>query len=157
MKPLLIFHLDTAKSSSLVEGRLLLIDKDFDKIIERYRASSGQPNNQTYSHISAKGRGPIPPQYECSNLDFYQVLTTPIYMPDLKGVEGNFFKINPHSVKLGGLERGDFGVHSDANVPGSAGCVVLTSQPGWADFQVQMKKLVTLGINQVPLLISYVR
>ncbi len=156
MKPLLIFHLDAAKSSDLVEGRLLLIDKSSDKIIERYRASSGQPNNQTYSHISAKGRGPIPPQYEC-NIDFYQVITIPIYMPKLKGVEGNFYKINPHSVKLGALERGDFGVHSDANVPGSAGCVVLTSAAGWADYQVQMKKLEALGINQVPLLISYVR
>ncbi len=156
MQPLLIFHLDTAKSSDLIEGRLLLIDKSSDKIIERYRASSGQPNSQTYSHISAKGRGPIPPQYE-TNIDFYQVLTTPIYMPSIKGVEGNFFKINPHSVQVGSIERGDFGVHSDANLPGSAGCVVLTSSAGWSDFQIQMKKLAALNINQVPMLISYVR
>jgi hypothetical protein len=156
MKPLLIFHLDTDESSSLIEGRLLLVDKDTDQITERYRATSGIPNNQTYSHISAKGRGPIPPQYEI-RIHQYQVMTTPIYLPQVRGIEGNFFKINPHTVQIGEIERGDFGIHADKNVPGSAGCVVLTSDGGWVDFQAQMKKLVALDVNQVPLFISYVR
>lgn len=156
MKPLLIFHLDTDKSDDLIEGRLLLVDKDTDQIIERYRATSGCINNQSYLHISAKGRGPIPPQYE-TKIQQYQVITTPIFMPQIKGVEGNFFKINPHTVQVGKIERGDFGVHADKNVPGSAGCVVLTSDAGWTDFQVQMNRLSVLNINQVPLLISYVR
>jgi hypothetical protein len=156
MKPLLIFHLDTAKSEDLIEGRLLLINKDNDQIIERYRATSGCPSNQTYLHISAKGRGPIPPQYE-TKIQQYQVMTTPIFMPETKGVQGNFFKINPYTVQVGEIERGDFGVHADKNVPGSAGCVVLTSDAGWTDFQVQMRKLAAIGINQAPLLISYVR
>lgn len=156
MKPLLLFHFDTNLSSSLIEGRLLLINKDTDEIIEVYRAASGCPNNQAYTHIKAKGRGPIPPQNECG-IKNYQVMTTAIYMPSIKGVEGNFYKINPYSVQVNGVERGDFGVHADKNVPGSAGCVVLTSDVGWAAFQVQMKKLAQSGVDQVPLLISYVR
>jgi hypothetical protein len=151
---LLLFHLDTNQESALVEGRLLLIDND--QIIEQYKATSGCPNNQSYSHISAKGRGPIPPQYE-TKINNYRVSTTPLYMPGVKGVEGNFFKIDPHIVRVGNVERGDFGIHADKNVPGSAGCIVLVTDTGWLGYQVQMKKLVDKGISQIPLLISYVR
>lgn len=151
---LLLFHLDTAQASSLIEGRLLLIEDN--EITEQYRATSGCPNYQAYAHISTKGKGAIPPQYE-TKLKNYQVSTTPLYMPGVKGVEGNFFKINPHFVRVGQVERGDFGIHADKNVPGSAGCIVLVTDTGWLGYQKQMKRLADKGINQVPLLISYVR
>jgi hypothetical protein len=52
-------------------------------------------------------------------------------MPGVRGVEGNFYKINPHMVTVNGVQRGDFGVHFDANAPGSSGCVVLRTAVGW--------------------------
>jgi hypothetical protein len=151
---LLLFHLDTNQDSSLIEGRLLLIDND--EILDKYRATSGLPNYQSYTNICTKGKGAIPPQHE-AKIKNYQVATTPLYMPGTKGVEGNFYQISPDFVKVGNTERGDFGVHADKNVPGSSGCVVLTSEIGWIGFQVQMKKLAEKGIRQLPLLISYVR
>ncbi|MBD2775177.1 hypothetical protein ICL16_24720 [Iningainema sp. BLCCT55] len=60
-------------------------------------------------------------------------------------------------VRINGQQRGDFGIHRDANVPGSAGCVVLTTIPGWEGFQLDMRNLATSGVQKVPLLVSYIR
>jgi hypothetical protein len=78
-------------------------------------------------------------------------------MPQVRGVEGNFYKINPHMVTVNGVQRGDFGVHFDANAPGSAGCVVLRTDIGWQAFEKDMKNLLTRGVNEIPLLVSYSR
>ena len=56
-------------------------------------------------------------------------------MPDTKGVEGSFYQILPFEVPTDGAIRGDFGIHFDANVPGSLGCIVLTTQRGWDAFR----------------------
>ena len=154
MKPLLLFHNKLEDSSKLLEGRLLLIDSETNTIKNIYRATSGCANWQEFDEVSAKGRGAIPPQ-NLAGLDHYTVSTTPIFMPQVKGVEGNFYKINPHFVQIAGVQRGDFGIHQDANVPGSAGCVVLTSATGWKGFQEDMAFLASLKIPQVALLISY--
>ncbi len=63
----------------------------------------------------------------------------------------------PEEVTINGVERGDFGVHFDANVPGSSGCVVLRTAVGWQAFEKDMKALLTSGVNQIPLLVSYSR
>lgn len=154
MSFLLLFHNRLEDSSQLIEGRLLLIEKSTDSIKNIYRATSGCANWQEYDEISARGKGSIPPQ-NLVGIDHYIVSTNPIYMPRTKGVEGNFYKINPHDVTIAGVGRGDFGIHQDANVPGSAGCIVLTSAVGWKGFQEDMEFLSSLTIFQVPLLISY--
>lgn len=154
MQPLLLFHNRLQDSPNLLEGRLLLIDKESDTIRNIYRATSGCANWQEFSEISIKGKGAIPPQ-NLVGIEHYTVATTPIYMPQVKGVEGNFYKINPYEVRISDLTRGDFGIHRDANVPGSAGCVVLTSVAGWKAFQEDMALLVSNKIIEVPLLVSY--
>ncbi|WP_202895711.1 hypothetical protein [Iningainema tapete] len=156
MKPLLLFHNKLGDSSQLLEGRLLLIDSESNTIKNVYRATSGSAGWQEHHELAVRGKGSIPPQSDV-NIPHYTVATKPIPMPKLKGVEGNFYKIDPHLVRINGQQRGDFGIHRDANVPGSAGCVVLTTIPGWEGFQLDMRNLATSGVQKVPLLVSYIR
>jgi hypothetical protein len=156
MKPLLVFHQQLDQSSQLIEGRLLLIDTDTNKIKNTYIATSGSIGNQSPNSTDDRGKGPIPP-VNAVGIDHYAVATTPLSMPGVKGVEGNFYKIDPHLVQVEGVQRGDFGIHRDANVPGSAGCVVLRTAQGWQGFQDDMRSLATAGIKQVPLLVSYAK
>jgi hypothetical protein len=152
---ILLFHQHLRRTSELIEGRLLLLDSA-PCIINTYIATSGLPDNQRFDCLSSPGRGPIP-QNSLIGVDCYQVSTTPIHMPSVRGVSGNFYKINPHEVTVSGVERGDFGVHFDANVPGSSGCVVLRTSIGWQAFEKDMKALLTYGVNEIPLLVSYSR
>ncbi|MDJ0600342.1 MAG: hypothetical protein QNJ37_16060 [Crocosphaera sp.] len=90
------------------------------------------------------------------NLDHYTVQTTPIYLPQ-RGIEGNFFKIDPHLVNIWGKTRGDFGIHFDANAPGSAGCVVIRNKSAWDAFQEMMGHYRNAGLKSVPLIVEYQR
>ncbi|MDJ0598721.1 MAG: hypothetical protein QNJ37_07775 [Crocosphaera sp.] len=90
------------------------------------------------------------------NLDHYTVQTTPIYLPQ-RGIEGNFFKIDPHLVNIWGKTRGDFGIHFDANAPGSAGCVVIRNRKAWDAFQEMMGHYRNAGLDSVPLIVEYQR
>lgn len=154
MKPLLLFHQELRQSSQLIEGRLLLLDSY--KIKNTYIATSGSIGNQSPNSTDDRGRGPIPP-LGAVGIDHYTVTTSPLSMPGIKGVEGNFYKINPHFVQIDGVKRGDFGIHRDANAPGSAGCVVLRTTTGWAGFEADMKTLFSAGVHQIPLLVSYTK
>lgn len=151
-----LYHQDLRQTSELIEGRLLLLDADRPGMNNTYIATSGLPNYQNFDWLAFPGRGPIPPN-QITGIDSYDIETTPIYMPSVKGVEGNFYKITPYMVKVNGKERGDFGVHFDANVPGSSGCVVLRTAVGWQAFEKDMKNLLTSGVKQIPLLVSYSR
>jgi hypothetical protein len=153
---ILLFHQHLRSTPDLIEGRLLLLESLSPSIANTYIATSGLPNNQRFDCLSSPGRGPIPAN-KIIGIDHYQVATTPIYMPGVKGVEGNFYKINPHIVKVDGVQRSDFGIHFDANVPGSSGCVVLRTDVGWKAFEKDMKNLLTSGIKEIPLLVSYSR
>ena len=76
-------------------------------------------------------------------------------MPNTKGVEGNFYKINPYLVRTDkGGERGDFGIHKDANVVGSAGCIVMT-EDRFKSFEKRMQELYNQGIKEIPLTVIY--
>lgn len=115
-----------------------------------YTATSGCKGCQHPSFFWAKGRGPIPP-----NKNGYTVTTTPINLTNVKGIEGNFYQIHPFTVSHNGKQRGDFGIHLDANVPGSAGCIVIVSQVDFNSFELEMKILAKKGIRSVPLVLSY--
>ncbi len=153
---ILLFHQHLMQTGNLIEGRLLLIDSEKTALANTYIGTSGLPNNQRFDSLSARGRGSIPPN-TLVGIDCYKVATSPIYMPSVRGVEGNFYKIDPHLVTINGTERGDFGVHFDANVPGSSGCVVLRTSVGWQAFEKDMKALLTSGVKEIPLLVSYSR
>lgn len=156
MHPLLFFHQDLSDSKTLIEGRLELIDKDTDTILDRFIATSGLPGYQSNQHLSSRGRGSIPPQYDVQ-IPCYKVAAVPLYMPNIEGVKGNFYKIEPHLVDIRGVKRGDFGIHFDANVPGSAGCIVCRTLVGWKAFESHMKNLRQRGFSSVKLLVGYCR
>lgn len=96
----------------------------------------------TSSHVKGQQRGDqhtwgglIPPVHHCQNLDKWEVDLDPIYMPDNKGVRGNFYRLLPYSTTTNnGTVRGDFGIHLDANAPGSLGCPVM-NKFNWTDFE----------------------
>lgn len=144
----LLFHMELNSISSLILGRLLLL-KD-GKFIDTFVATSGAPGYQGKENVDDRGRGPLPQSYDLKLS--YTVNPVPISMLGKKGIDGNFYKIDPHSVTINGQTRGDFGVHRDANVPGSAGCIVLPTPKGWEAFQGYMRKA---GDDLIPLVVSY--
>ncbi len=154
--PMLFYHQHLYWTSDLVEGRLVLVDGESSKVEDTFIATSGLANNQRYDCLSFAGHGPIPPPGMVS-INHYWVETAPIYMPQVKGVQGNFYKILPYTVKVEKITRGDFGVHFDANTPGSAGCIVLRTKVGWQAFEEVFKNFAKQGIKEVPLAVSYSR
>ncbi len=151
----LIFFMDLATRSSLIHGRLLAYDNNKAKVDQQYIATSGCINNQRWDSQDDRGRGPIP-RCDQVGLDHYTVQTNPIYLPQ-RGIEGNFFKINPHMVNIWNKSRGDFGIHFDANAPGSAGCVVIINPKAWEAFQEMMGHYRNAGLSEVPLIVEYQR
>lgn len=150
----LLYHQQLSDISSLIEGRLLLIETDIPVIADTYIAASGLPGFQNYSDLFTVGRGCIPPNSRVGIN--YNVATVPLFMPNVKGVQGNFYVISPSEVTIGGVTRGDFGIHFDANVPGSSGCIVLRTAVGWSSFELAMKRL-SVADDSIPLLVSYSR
>ena len=151
----LMFFMDLARKGSLIEGRLIAYDNIKCKVDQQYIATSGCQNNQRWDSQDDRGRGPIP-RNDQVKLDHYTVRTKPIYLPQ-RGIEGNFYKIDPHLVNIWGKTRGDFGIHFDANAPGSAGCVVIRNKPAWEAFQQMMKNYELAGLKTVPLIVEYQR
>ena len=97
----------------------------------------------------------LPPDYRLIPKQHYQVDLSPRYQPQTKGIEGNFYPILPTNVKTdGGGIRSHFGIHKDANVPGSLGCIVMSGDR-FAQFEGQMKMLKAMGIREIPLLVTY--
>jgi hypothetical protein len=169
-KYLLKFALNTNKSSSLIVGSLQLI-KD-DVLINEYRATSSYKGFQYDGSWNEKG-GLIPPtevlkQRRGAN-SFYEVKTSPIKMPNVKGVNGDFFQILPFStVMSNGVERGDFGCHADKynelqgydpDMPksgeGTLGCIGFRTGKGYAAFRRDMKTIKAEGVTSIELLVKY--
>ena len=143
----LVFSMDLQNSSSLVTGNLKLVTLDGQEI--NYLATSGCRGWQDKDNVWSVAKGPIPPGFN------YQVPTTPYYS-STKGVEGMFFHIKPDPVVSShGVHRGEFGIHFDANVPGSAGCIALEHKDAFNTFCDRMKKIANAGIHSIPLQIVY--
>ncbi len=142
------FTLDTDTSLELIEGTLRFYRNG--EVFNEYRATSSLPGKQADGSWKKRG-GLIPPSKSIDKE--YLVDVVPTYMPQVKGVEGNFYIISPYSVPTDGDTRGDFGIHFDANVPGSLGCIVLRTRRGWDAFQ---RDIATTGLKQIPLVVEYV-
>ncbi|MDJ0581757.1 hypothetical protein [Crocosphaera sp.] len=97
--------------------------------------------------------GPIPSQ-PTVNVIHYTVHTSPLTLSN-PGIAGKFYKINPHLITIRGQTRGDFGIHADRNVPGTAGCVGIESEVDWQAFKALMADYKESGLKEVPLLVSY--
>jgi hypothetical protein len=142
LKPSLRFVFELAEKRKFLEyGILSLLDDG--QIIDNWIASSGQPGYQSRSAQRVRGKGIIPPYHG------YRVDSAAVELPGVKGVEGSFYPILPYRVG----DRGDFGIHFDANVPGSAGCIVIKNWKPWQEFRGWM---LAQGGSEIPLAISYV-
>lgn len=155
-KPSLEFYLALPPGGNqlLQMGCLLLKENDKSAGI-KLSATSGCRGNQYAGSWKLKGRGPLPPSVAISP-KIYNVSTQRLWLPNTIGVEGSFYAITPFSVPIaGGMHRGDFGVHFDANVPGSAGCIVIPIQDHWNTFRETLQKWRTASHQQVPLTVVY--
>lgn len=132
-------------ASDLIYGNLQLQYPSGEKIF--YVATSGCPGWQQPDDEWTIARGPIPRGQ-------YEIPTTP-YWSDVRGIEGNFFHITPDPVSNGDIVRGEFGVHFDANVPGSSGCIVLRNRDGFDTFCDRLSKIAAEGVQSIPLSVRY--
>lgn len=154
MNYFLLFTLDTRESSQLIDGRLLLMEGALIK--ERYVATSGLPGWQQRGDHDQVARGPIP-RPDLVGISHYMVTTKADFVTaaEQPGIAGNFYAVTPSEVNVGGITRGLFGIHRDANVPGTNGCVGIVTPKGWAAFQERMLELNKQGIAELPLQVDY--
>lgn len=133
-------------------GRLRL-DSLSEGNIKIWIATSSISTKQGRESFHQRG-GLLPPDYRCKGKIKWSVSLNPIYLP-VQGVEGNFYQISPFQVVTdrGGI-RSDFGIHRDANSPGSLGCIVM-SDDRFSQFETEMNKLRARGILKLPLFVTY--
>jgi len=141
----LVFTMSLAITQQLILGSLKLIYPD-GQIID-YLATSGLPDWQRPTDQWARGKGPIP-------AGEYQV-STEGYWLDTRGVEGLFFHITPDPVGSGKHIRSELGIHWDANVPGTSGCIGLTNPEGWNGLCRRMRNIAALRVEYIPLKVQY--
>lgn len=141
----LIFEMQLGESQNLILGNLQLKYPD-GKTID-YLATSGLPDWQRPENQWTRGKGPIP-------AGDYEIPSEPYWL-DTRGVEGFFFHITPDPVGSGDRIRAELGVHFDANVPGTSGCIGLINPEGWQGFLRRMAKIAALGVKSVPLKVQY--
>lgn len=147
------FSLHFDRDRGLDQGRLCL--RHLEKgTVEIWKATSSTNVKQYPESFHDRG-GLIPPEYRVPGLKSWQLHTEPIDLTHNLGVQGNFYKIDPHQVTTdkGGL-RSDFGIHKDANVPGSLGCIVLTADR-FKHFEKEMSQLSEQGVDSLPLFVTY--
>jgi hypothetical protein len=145
MKHHLVFTMPLGQSKELILGNLKLLYPD-GQIID-YLATSGLPNYQRPGDQWVRGKGPIPKGE-------YEIPPEP-YWSEQRGVEGLFFHITPDPVGSGEHIRSELGVHYDANIPGTSGCIGLINREGWEGFCRRMRNIAALGVESIPLKVQY--
>jgi hypothetical protein len=142
------FTMQLKPALELLWGNLKLIYPNSKSI--DYIATSGCTGWQQAGDQWERGKGPIPAGFD------YKIPTTPYWSPT-RGIEGYFFHITPDPVvsPSGHAARSEFGIHFDANVPGSAGCIVLRKWRGWERFCERMRTIAGEGVEYIPLKVIY--
>jgi hypothetical protein len=116
----------------------LIIDDGVHKV--SFMATSGLGGYQHLAHSRIKRKGRLP-SCEQACIPNYQLDLSPINLPNVKGVNGLFYRILPFEVMSQGFKRSDLGIHFDANIPGSSGCIVLKQPDHWELFKQIMNRL----------------
>jgi hypothetical protein len=142
----LIFTMPLGVSQKLIVGSLKLYYPN-GQIID-YVATSGLPDWQRREDQWARARGPLPAG------ENYEIPTEPYWL-DTRGVEGLFFHITPDPTGSGDRIRSELGIHWDANLPGTSGCIGLRNWEGWDAFCRRMSQIAALGIKSIPLKVRY--
>ena len=141
----LIFTMPLGVSQKLIFGSLKLVYPDGQTI--DYLATSGLPDYQRPDDQWVRGKGPIPEGE-------YEIPTEPYWL-DTRAVEGLFFHITPDPVGSGDRIRSELGIHWDANVPGTSGCIGLINWEGWNGYCRRMTQIAALGIKTLRLKVQY--
>ncbi len=141
-------HLEALGCDRLAQGRVECYGPDGSGVI--LPATSGLIGYQSQANLWDAGKGPIPPH------DRYTVSMLP-EPKEAKGIEGDFFRIYPVELRHpdGHKSRSGFGIHRDANVPGSAGCIVIADRLHFAQFAYWALTQLSLGQNRLPLYVYY--
>lgn len=144
------FVMDLKPHAGLIYGELYFMDAD-NKQVRAYTATSGCTGHQGINDIWTPGKGP------CPNLQGLSISTRGMYSPEVRGVAGWFYPILPQLMYgPNGITRSAIGLHADANVPGSAGCVVTKDINLFKNDVVPlMQKANAAGIAQLALEIKY--
>lgn len=147
-----LFKMNLDNSSTLINGNLFLFSESnftnqaFDAV-----ATSGLRGNQGLDDIWVRGNGPIP------NLPNLKISTEGVSLASNPGVQGMFFPILPFTFRRDdGHTRSDFGVHFDANVPGSSGCIVIRNKITFDKFAAFMDDTHDAAIKTIPIKIEYI-
>jgi len=171
----LIFRFPAAESRDLILGTLELTPRDPLQEMSSplslssprkrgstlWTATSGLPRYQRFGDYLLRAKGPIPSTNALLAHNSPYRVSTQSLLVSKRGIEGPFFPIIPGFISLDfrdGLfiHRDGFGIHFDANVPGSIGCIVLTKHPEFADFIQTMADFHLRGITALPLEVIYV-
>ena len=149
----LIFNSHFDRDKGCDQGRLSICSLE-NGTLDIWIACSSHTTKQYHESFHERG-GYLPPEYRVPSLANWEVETSPIDLRKHKGVAGNFYKILPFEIVTDkGGKRGDFGIHLDANAPGSLGCIVLDKKR-FADFESWMRTIRKDKIKQVPLFVRY--
>lgn len=152
--PFLIFNFYNLEDTYQFRyGKLIL--KTHEKNL-RFQVTSGLMNFQDIRDCGTRRKGGIPP-CKYVGIPHYSVATSPIPMNEKRGIEGNFYQIFPYLndvvINNSTQSRGDFGVHKDAGIKGTAGCVGITKGMHWDVFESEIKRLRLQGVNYIPLFV----
>ena len=149
----LIFNSHFDRDKGLDQGRLSLVSL-YAGTLHIWRAVSSYSTKQYPESFHERG-GYLPPEYRVPSINNWTVDTRPVDLTHVKGVSGNFYRILPFEVKTdkGGV-RSDFGIHLDANAPGSMGCIVM-NQTRFEAFEAAMTGLRNNSIFVIPLYVRY--
>lgn len=115
--------------------------------------TSSAGNRQTYDW-QFKRNGCLPANNNTTTRK-YHILTTPEDSRHVKGVEGSFYRIYPNTiVTTRNTVRSCCGIHKDANLPGSLGCLVMTPER-FVNFEKAITRLRNEGLKRIPLQVQY--
>lgn len=125
----------------------------------RFQATSGLAGYQSQLDCWRKGKGAIPP-HSFVGIENYSVHLRPINLNNVKGVSGNFYPITPFKnlVRVNGMSayRIDLGIHFDANVVGTSGCVGVNLPDQWKMLEHKFSDLLEMGFQTIPLFVPTV-
>lgn len=136
-----------SNSNTFNWGKLIL-DDGINKT--SFMASSGLSGYQDLRHSGIRRKGRLP-SHEQAKLAHYTLNLNAIDLPTVKGVNGLFYPILPFEVNASLGKRSDLGIHFDANVEGSSGCIVIKQVDHWEIFKKAMKFIASKGIKSIPL------
>lgn len=145
-----LFYMPLGYKPTLQIGRFVLKNAEGANLCE-VRATSGSPSYQQRQHLWTRARGPIP---DLNGLR----LDTQMHWSDTPGIEGEWFDILPVYLTNPNTKarRSYFGLHRDANAPGSAGCIVILNTSEFRNIVIpHLKYANQKGVQDIPLSIHY--